>query len=124
MTPDPLAPARGCVNGLALAGLGWLVVFGALIALAGCDEPETGGTILAPPERYQGNAIVVVRFDERLEIERICSERVGHYAMACADVGRGSIYTENPCGVQDGWYAELLCHELAHRNGWPADHRR
>ena len=29
----------------------------------------------------------------------------------------------NPCTLTDGgWYARLLCHELAHANGWPHNH--
>lgn len=119
MSPDPLAPARGCILGLALAGLFWLAVF----ALIGC-EPQTGGSVQLPPAQYQRDTSAAVHFRDRMEIERICSERVGHYSQACADIGGMNIWIENPCNVADQhWYPALLCHEIGHRNGWPADHR-
>jgi hypothetical protein len=39
-------------------------------------------------------------------------------------VGAGMITLGNPCrSSRPGWYERTLCHELAHVNGWPADHR-
>jgi hypothetical protein len=39
-------------------------------------------------------------------------------------VGAGMITLGNPCRTsRPGWYERTLCHELAHVNGWPADHR-
>lgn len=35
------------------------------------------------------------------------------------------ITVTNPCAEGDlGWYANLLCHEMGHANGWPANHAR
>ena len=99
-------------------------VLGAVTALAlvGCEQ-ETGGSIMAPPERYQGNTSAVVHFSDRLDVERICTERVGRYSTACAQIGGPNIWIENPCHVADQhWYPALLCHEVAHVNLWPADH--
>ena len=59
------------------------------------------------------------------EIEAICAEKLDHYAAACADINASRIWIENPCYVADQhWYPALLCHELAHNNGWPAGHPR
>jgi hypothetical protein len=108
---------------IALCLIFWgLVIFGVL-SLVGCEQ-ETGGNIMLPPEQYQGNASAAVHFAARLDVERICSERVGRHSNACASIGGPNIWIENPCHVADQhWYPALLCHELGHRNSWPADHR-
>lgn len=57
-----------------------------------------------------------------------CAERGAKFtsaqafgAAACADTSL--ITMANPCGHEaESWYARTLCHELAHANGWPADH--
>ena len=70
----------------------------------------------------------------RLQIEFIAPQRV---AYRCAERGAkfnpGSAFgacrdetlvtLPNPClAITAGWYARTLCHELAHANGWPANH--
>lgn len=38
-------------------------------------------------------------------------------------VSGGTILLANPCSTPEPrWYERTLCHELAHANGWPADH--
>jgi hypothetical protein len=114
----------GCALSIAYCMASWALIIVGFLALVGCEQ-ETGGSIMAPPERYQGNTSAAVHFSDRLEAERICTERVGRASTACANIGGPNIWIENPCHVADQhWYPALLCHELAHVNSWPADHGR
>jgi len=93
-------------------------------ALVSCDQPQTGGSIIPPPERYQGNGMAIIITADRHEIEEICADKLNHYASACADIGgAGRVWIENPCHVaHQHWYPALLCHEIAHVRMWPANH--
>lgn len=59
-----------------------------------------------------------------------CSERSGLYSdmedgkiVACRNSVMMTVI--NPClSEARGWYDNLLCHELGHVNGWPANHSR
>ena len=70
----------------------------------------------------------MVEFVRPADLRRRCAERSGH--SRDADLGevvacRNSvkITVANPCLLKKrGWYANLLCHELGHANGWPANH--
>jgi hypothetical protein len=70
---------------------------------------------------------VVVEFVEADALSLRCAERgakmtAGSEApLSCAD--RLMVSVVNPCSSdQQSWYTRTLCHELAHVNGWPADH--
>jgi hypothetical protein len=69
---------------------------------------------------------VQVEFVAPSQIAFRCAERgakfvEGSIASACADAAL--ITMANPCMTErGGWYARTLCHELAHVNGWPANH--
>lgn len=53
--------------------------------------------------------------------ERRCPPHTGFASVTCA---RSPTFTAvNPClTAERGWYSEALCHELAHANGWAANH--
>ena len=120
-----MSVARGIRNACLPSLVLWALIALAVLSLVSCDEPETGGSILVPPERYQADRTSAVMFANRFQIEAICAEKLDHYAAACADINASRIWIENPCYVADQhWYPALLCHELAHNNGWPAGHPR
>lgn len=60
-----------------------------------------------------GRAMSVVIVTEK-ETSRFCSQD----ALACANRLNNTIYVPNPCRYPSDIYAVLLCHEMAHLNGW------
>jgi hypothetical protein len=75
-----------------------------------------------PPERFRANNQVMVRFGSQADIEGICGKApCGKIMLACQPPRQ--MILPNPCryGPSDQ-YAKLVCHELAHLNGWPATH--
>ena len=111
---------------------GFFFVLGAVLALAlvrPCSKPE-GAAIGAwgsqtPPPAWRGHASVTVHFGDYEWVQRECTARVGRGApIACAEIGGDEMWVPNPCLRQQGVYDRLLCHELAHINGWPANHPR
>ena len=122
-----MSALRGIRNACLLSLALWVVIIVGALALAGCeDATEYGGSAVLPPAQYQVDASSFVRFGDRVDIQRECTGRVGNHSIACATIGGGSIWIENPCDVYQAdrsqHYAALLCHELGHVNGWPADH--
>lgn len=75
-----------------------------------------------PPTRYQGNTSVTIEFASPDEVNRRCAGGVpvcGFRFYACR---RGDkLIMPNPCPSGQA-YSSLLCHEIAHMNGWPATH--
>lgn len=67
-----------------------------------------------------------VRFVSPDDLAKRCPKPEG--AQADASDARfcllsGYVAFANPCRSENpGWYERTLCHELAHVNGWPADH--
>ncbi len=57
---------------------------------------------------------MVVRAMTFEEIKQAC----GADALACADVGLERINVPNPCFYTSDPYAVVMCHEMAHLNGW------
>jgi hypothetical protein len=83
----------------------------------------------APPSTRELSAWenVIVEFVDAGDVEMRCAERGAKLAasdaavLSCAD--RLMLTVVNPCTSEEqGWYTRTLCHELAHVNGWPADH--
>lgn len=74
-----------------------------------------------PPNRYQGNAEVTVRFVNEPNAPDACGLAAQGTFEAC--FRNGVLILRNPCplGPTES-YARLTCHELAHRNGWPGKH--
>lgn len=98
-----------------------LLVIAAACAVAACAVTQTLEPVEAPPVRFQQSRPVLVEFVEPENVTARCLMRGGVLAATCAN--REMITIGNPCRY-DGWYAKALCHELAHANGWPPDHKR
>lgn len=80
-----------------------------------------------PPIQYRGDATATVEFIDPEAVPALCSAlgapplRLPRYALACT-VGT-TIIMPNPCAWPNrSDYRDMLCHELGHKNGWPADH--
>jgi hypothetical protein len=74
------------------------------------------------PEQYRGDNSVVVHFTTQEEITSKCGPvPAGLYVLGCK-FNPNVLYMPNPCKDKDvenpASYAHLLCHELAHVNGW------
>ena len=80
------------------------------------------------PAEFRGDNTVAVEFVSPMMVGVRCAQRGAHVfgvpqlnSMGCGD-GR-MITMPNPCQtLTSGWYARLLCHELAHANGWSRTH--
>lgn len=73
-----------------------------------------------PPERYQGNARVMIHTVD--DLNTVCGvPPPGKFWQGCT---RGiTVYMPNPCPVgRSQEYARILCHEFGHIRGWPATH--
>jgi len=78
--------------------------------------------IQPPPVRFQGDSTITVTFAKPELVQELCRQRDeprDPRMIGCAD--KGSMHVPNPCGI-DEHYAQIVCHELGHANGWPADH--
>jgi hypothetical protein len=77
-------------------------------------------------EQYTISLSLVADFVDPALLEETCSARglqpSGEYPISyCAADGVATV--GNPCRTpEQRWYERTLCHELAHVNGWPADH--
>jgi hypothetical protein len=73
-----------------------------------------------PPTRYEGNRTLKLTVVD--DLTTVCGQPPKGFAfLGCA---RGeTAFLPNPCprGPTES-YARVLCHELAHLNGWPATH--
>lgn len=102
------------------------VVFAAAAASAALAPNSSLFSDARPPARYQAEATVTLKFAEQDQIDAACHPRygvppAGMKTDACA-TGR-TIIAPNPCEYDEtDRYAHLLCHEMAHVNGWPATH--
>jgi hypothetical protein len=74
-----------------------------------------------PPARFRANARFRISFMDEAAIGRACgNDGFG----SCASIGplrRPWVVMPNPCGIRES-YAQRLCHELGHVNGWPRMH--
>jgi hypothetical protein len=95
----------------------------AIASVWGYGSPDFDATADGPPpSRYEHDSTVNVTFTEGASMERSCNDYENNLE-GCADIGGPHIWITNPCTVQQS-YAQILCHELAHTNGWAADHPR
>lgn len=70
-----------------------------------------------------GEQKVRVRFLSRAAAQFKCRKNAHEDVSHIACSRSGVWYLENPCAIGSGWYANVLCHELGHINGWAADHK-
>jgi predicted Zn-dependent protease len=79
---------------------------------------------LCVPQQYRGNAKVTVYFTDEKGIAKHCgvSRDPSLTTLACSQINGHKMVVLNPCLDQDAdtpeTYAHVLCHELAHVNGW------
>lgn len=94
---------------------------------AGLSEPASPGTGLfsdaTPPIRFQNSRYgVSINFVDDVTDPQACGDAgPGHVFIACRRPGEG-VFMPNPCAFDDQRYAHVMCHELAHVNGWSAYH--
>lgn len=96
--------------------------------LAGCMTVAPLEPVKNAPLEYRGDNTVAVEFVSPMLVGARCAQRGAHIfgvpqinSMGCGD--DRMITMPNPCQtLTSGWYARLLCHELAHANGWSRTH--
>lgn len=104
---------------------GDMPTMGAIVATASRSPyvlPLPGET-LRPPARYIGETRAVLEVIEPEKVEATCAAG-GPGALACTKMypKRPTIVMPDPCAFPFDSYAAMLCHEIAHVNGW--DHGR
>lgn len=75
------------------------------------------------PPVYQGNTVVTVHTMSHRDINKQCGDDIGGtITLACGDINGHDVYVPNPCTYPEvadkNSYAHLLCHEIAHTEGW------
>lgn len=82
-----------------------------------------------PPRAYQGDAVATkVTFTKDPSsycVSEGLDPSAAYNTQACAIISqsRKELVVPNPC-LSSGNYAKILCHEIGHINGWPANHSR
>lgn len=77
---------------------------------------------------YPSTDKVEIRFLNPLSVHVACGGDIVQFMtgnrqiFACAGVNKTWIIMPDPCAHTDESYARLMCHELGHTKGWPADH--
>lgn len=114
----------------------WAKLLAALIAVAtpayAGIQPMQDTHGLTVPEEYKGNTTIRVQFEDPMNVEWYCLD--GHYTpdgfiFACwipknnyPSIKENTIVMPNPCVYPEARqiesYAYLMCHEMAHNNGW------
>lgn len=92
-----------------------------LLVVAACNS---GDYAVHPPTKYQGNNSAIVVFVDIDKVDAGCRNigGVGDYNIRGCEKG-GVIVFPNPCQWPNkSDLRDLMCHELAHANGWPPDH--
>ena len=79
-------------------------------------------TSSATAQNYTANVRVLVQFETPRSVQALCSTiNSGRMGRVDACATSNLIIISNPCLYRRDSYADLLCHELRHVNGW--DHR-
>lgn len=104
----------GYALALAMSALLWC----GLISLGGC---ATTPYFIRPPGPYnRGEAVVTLTVSHQQAITHHCTAQgLTPAAIACANPR--ALWMPDPCQF-GGAYADLMCHELGHVRGWPANH--
>lgn len=85
----------------------------AALTLSAC---EPAPAVQRPPPEFHGDRDAMVTFTADPDAAcRPLSRPTDRRILACAY--HGALIVPNPC-TQTGAYADLLCHELGHANGW------
>ena len=99
-----------------------------LLLQAAWAPDGAAGEGLRPQGAFRAGTAIRVEFTDPARVGLRCAHRGALDAgrptlssVACSNAS--GITVVNPCSVVDGgWYADLLCHEMGHVNGWPANH--
>ena len=100
----------------------------ASISITGCMTFQPIEPIKKPPLEFRKDTVAAVEFVHPTKVGFRCAQRGAKFlalpginSAACSSTDL--VTMPNPCMTfTGGWYAELLCHELAHANGWSANH--
>jgi hypothetical protein len=92
------------------------------VALGGCAATY----VPRPPPAYQGEARTMASFVDGARVDPLCRAaggvRAEHQRIAGCATPEGLVLP-HPCQWAAGdEYADLLCHEVGHLLGWPANH--
>lgn len=95
-------------------------LFESWVPAADAFKPESP---LWPPAEFRGEVASVVLFTGREGIAQACGEPpAGMVRLGCQGLtgdGISLIAIANPCLFPaDDFFAGIMCHELAHANGW------
>lgn len=91
----------------------------ALLAALTLSACEPAPAVERPPPQYHADRNSMVTFTTDPDAAcRPLSRPTDRRIPACEYYG--ALIVPNPCG-QTGAYADLLCHELGHANGWVHD---
>jgi len=86
------------------------------LLLAACEQPPGPSFNAKPPVAYQGDAQFTVVTTSAGTIQRICNDPNARFCAV-----NNTVFTTNPCNWTDP-YANAMCHEKGHINGWPSNH--
>lgn len=74
---------------------------------------------LQSPVKFQANTSVTVIMTDQATIDAFCGRPpIGWRKIACAEHLSRTIVAPNPCKFKHEQYAAIMCHELAHIQGW------
>lgn len=104
-----------------------------LVACEGQDRVTRTDTISNgwPPTKYAGDITVPVLFASNVSEACIAAGlkdygpayEIQGCTLSTADGKPIKIIVSNPCRASpQGSYGRIVCHEIGHANGWPADH--
>jgi hypothetical protein len=74
-----------------------------------------------PPVRYMSDTVATVTFATDINA-RCGAAPKGYTKLACAGVSAGWMVLPNACAYPTESYAQTVCHEMGHVNGWPETH--
>jgi hypothetical protein len=100
------------------------VLSSAIFAISGCTTIAAIEPVANPPAGFQSDVAVQAEFLDPARVGPRCADRGVRVfgvpavnAMACANARL--ITMPNPCDtVSGGWYAQALCAEIGHSQGW------
>lgn len=81
-----------------------------------------------PPKRFwtkspSQQTRLIITYDQN-EVDRLCGGGDPMWTtLACSDSANNTVAMPNPCTYPaTDFYAQILCHEIGHLNGWPPNH--
>lgn len=73
-----------------------------------------------PPARWTASAWANgVQFTAPERTNELCGNKDPNVSVnACTTQSKGIMILPNPCAYPGDYYAKIVCHEMAHLNGW------